>query len=997
MKLISFSPWQHTVTSVPLPKNENDIIQNFILSPLSSASPPVKRIKASTKASSKLKPLSSSVDMTPMVSITSNYTVTVLGYQSSKKILHVSSGDQPANDDNAMLKQVPEWIYTSRPGPKSSFLPSKATNGSTNGKSSKTRRVGAVVDAASRTIFVLQNDNHVMKIWGLEDDVNSPDEDGIQKIQFDSPVLCMNTIPSKPRQVTVKIKGKDGGGGSSSSYLGGIAGLLVSGQMFVALVSIVDNTRRINMEIYGEATEKDVSTGKSSRLYNRKKERTNLSDEKKKEDEFLYSVVNYLPPSSTKGAKVVRLGSKRKLDEDNAPDEWGEVTLTVLSKNAKNLLSLSNHAVSIPTNIDSKEQGYGSGGNKSSNLQRIGGNYSNDVKVVTLPHGIYKQKNGSTNGSALHPTDILVTQLDSSLLGLSYQHDSKFWYIAMINIHIGAITGKPFPINHVGTSESARQTVVNIAGLQPNILSVLTSDDVLTLYDLRRSTRLYTTDVRKILRKEGNGAKYKIGISADQTSGTIGIICSTKPSKKNGCHPTVSISCAKVGLFDESEDVKDVYIGKVPFARGSYTLAKVISSSLSSTQFDKAKFSSTCEKFQPMELDMVSWLSPVKKHDPSSSLEKTLVTIINKLEMYRHGRQSKPFSQKFEQSVIELGKCNDETNMQTSPPQVFIDAVVSIAIGIILTHGNKPSDVHDAATVLIKCIETHMVSGRNHFDKANILCTAKSDDILRSLLFALQAQSKAKEINCLPVQLIGSLLQNCKDGLTEQMYVSMVHFIMCHVTGKQLAQHWNASRDNDWYTNWGVKLLEKRLDKYVKEFENAKTGNETTKNIAILQKLVDKFKNRLAVSQQLFLIGRIVTHSECNPALLRTSLRSGLTQVNNGEVEVLMLALGKLLQRSVRAWSKNKIYSPNKSKCIGQWLSAVVDSNLPTILMSSNPKMIDQVRKDVSSCVTQTKVFSSLEELVTHTGKMIDDAKKRQDSRIDLVSVPKYGIEPLIF
>ena len=110
-----------------------------------------------------------------------------------------------------------------------------------------------------------------------------------------------------------------------------------------------------------------------------------------------------------------------------------------------------------------------------------------------------------------------------------------------------------------------------------------------------------------------------------------------------------------------------------------------------------------------------------------------------------------------------------------------------------------------------------------------------------------------------------------------------------------------------------------------------------------------------------------------------------------------MLALGKLLQRSVCAWNKNKLYSPNESKCISQWLSAVVDSNIPTIIMSSDPKMIDQVGKDVSSSISQTKVFSSLQELVFHTEKMIDDAKKRQGSRIDAVSLPKYGIEPLIF
>lgn len=997
MKLVSFSPWQHTVTSVPLPKNEDDIIQNFILSPLSSGMPPVKRMKPFTRESSKSKPLSSSINMTPMVAITSNHTVSVLGHQASKKLLHVSSsGDQPTNDGNSILNQVPQWIYTSRPGPKSSFLPSKVANGSTNGKtSSKTRRVGAVVDAASRTIFALQKDNEVMKIWGLEDDVNGPDEDGIQEIEFDSPVLCMSTIPSKPRQVTVKIKGNGSGGGGD--YLGGVAGLLGNGQMFVVLVSIVDDTRRINMEIYGKTTEEDIARKSQKLSSHKKKKKKSLSREKNNEDEYLYSVVNYSPPSSKKVTNGAHLGSKRKLDNDGASDEWGEVTLTVLSKNAKNMLSLSSHSVLIPSSIENNEQGGHSKGEKSSTRQRIGGKYSNKVEGVTLPHDILKQKNGSTNGSSLDPKDILVTQLDPSLLGISYQHESKVWHIAMLNIHLGVITGKPFPISHSKTLDGSSLRVIDIAGLQPNILSILTSDDALTLYDLRRSTKLYSMSVRKMLGKEENGTKYKIGIAAERTSGSIGIICNTKANGKNGSHSTVSISCARVGLFDEAEDVKEVFMGKVPFARGSYNLAKVISSSLSSRQSDNANLLSFRENFQPMELDMVSWFASVKKQDPSLSLEKTLTTIINELEMYRRGPQSKLFSQKVEQSFAALEKVNNEPNMQISLPQIFIDITVSIAMSIILSQGNKPSEVFDAATVLIKCIRTKMISGRSHFDKANISCASKNDDVLRSLLFALQTQSIGEGTNYLPIQLISSLLQNCKDGLTEQMYVTMVHFIMCHATEKQLAQHWNASHDDPWYTNWDVKVIEKRLNNYINEFENAKTGNESTKNIEILQKLVEKFKNRLAVSQQLFLISRIVTHSECNPALLRTSLRNGLTQVNNGEVEVLMLALGKLLQRSVKDGRKNNTYSPNKSRCISQWLSAVVDSNLPALLMSSDPQMIDQVGKVVSSSISQTKVFSSLQELITHTEKMIDDVKKRDDTRIDVVSVPKYGIEPLIF
>ncbi len=973
MKLVSFSPWQHTATSIPSSQNEHDIIQNFIISPSTTNSsmsipPSSKRIRSSKSHSTR----SMSLEMNPVVSITSNHHISIIGHPQSNKILRNATGNsegKASDEDNTILKEVPQWMYTSRPGPTTAFFPSRK-NGNKKSSSSSSqslphiRKLGAVIDPTSRTIFALQNDNKVMKVWGLADDVNGPDDEQvgsnsngntpIHKVQFESPVLCMNSIPIR-RQVRVKIKG--GEKNQHNNVHGGVAGLLMNGQMFVVLVCMTDkNLRRIKVGMFGKNLREKII------------------------NEYLYSVVGFTAGGrSDKGSTTyIGVGMKRKLESvDDGDDELGEITLTAISRNVKqsDCITFTKHTVLIPSL-------------KESELQDgvTDGKYSKEAGDVKLPHSIIQhQPNG--NGSSASHNDILVTQLDISHVSLVYQDNTQMWYTTILDTRYGECVIKPFPLGNV--------RVVDIGGLSSSILAVLTSDSLLTIYDARRAVKLHDIDVRKALKKDENGSKCTFGIAAHWFTGTIGIMCNTKGESGS----TVSLSCARVGVYDTEERIEVMEAGRKPFAKGTYNLARIISSSSVTTKNEN-------QKLQMIELDLENWYpsSKRKSYTPQASHEATLSDITMDLIKYRqtclhqNGSKPKPFIEKFEEIVNKVnigttekrGKDDSSNSVETctSLPQPLIEMIFSIAVQIILTREKDSKEKINAAKVLFRCIETKKVSARNQFNK-------RKGVTLRNLLLTLQKTSLPNEQNCLSLRLISSLLLHCKKGITEEMLVSMMHFVICYTNNEQLEALWQNSHGNGWYNDQDIKLLEKRLKTALKKIEESKNGKNERLNdmIALAQTLT----NRLALARQLYLIGKIVTYCQCNPALLRSSLQNGLTQANSGEVQVLVLALGKLIRKLGNNRKMRSADCPNRLSCISQWLSAVVDTQLENLLSGNNGKTINRVKKEVSTSILQTKTILSLKELFNQVDKMIVSEKDNEGAKMDIASVPLYGIEPLIF
>jgi len=1002
MKLLNFSPWQQTATSIPSSTDIDDIKHNFVDS---SSSP-------STGSLSKRKKLLSneisSFDMQPDLAITSSHQINILGHQTSRKILRSSNANNHS-DDKSIVKQVPHWIYTSRPGPTSSFFPNESSE-----KTTKSNRLGATVEHNSRTVFVLQNDNLVLKIWGLDDNVNGPDDESngepcsIQKVKFDSPVLFMETIPMK-RQVRVKIKGSNSTDTIDDKVQGGIAGLLSNGQMFVVLVCLGSNSRTIKVGVFGENKDQNVrkTRGTPSKTANRRNQPQLF-------DMHLYSDVGF--SAIVKDSSNNDVGQKRKFEKvesQDDKDEWGEITLTTVSidPNPKKSDSICFHkqSISISSYIQSQEKNVAAE-HDASEHETIKGSYSVKVGYIKLPHNISKAKSNG-NGAASKHKKPFVTQLDSSHISLVYRDSSSDWFATILDTRYGELVVKPFLLKNV---QAANKEVSQIGGLSTSILAVLTSDNILTVYDVRRAVLLHETDISVSLTSENESSNFLYGIATHWSSGTIGIICNEVTPSKNGSKKTISISCARVGVYDNSTIPQMADVGKKPFLKGSYNLARIVSSSLATT----AKSYAVAVESNLNVLNMTDWYESNDK-DKSITSVKSTEEIIQELEKYLPASEKKnglkkglSFYDSFEEARNALNTtnstpCHKKLKNRIHPksssvgnlPQKFIDVSTTIALEIILFRDCQLSDMQNATRVLLKCIKTGMVSGRNHFDKV-ILSNRKSNvDVFRLLLFKLQSRQNTKEdTTTCPLTFISHFLQHCKDGLPEHMLVTMLHFSLCHPTDEQLASQWNNSNNDGWYVDAAVKVLEKRLEKATGDIETS-TG-AGTERCEDLQKLVQNLKDRLAVSRRLFFIGKIVTDSNCNPALLRSALKNGLSQISLGEVEVLMQSLGKLLERSSKEGRRRKdrdSFNSNKSSRIIQWISAVVDSNLGVLLTASDSSAIEQVKREVSGCLSQTQAILSLDELFNQVDAMINNKKEKNKKVMEVASIPLYGIESLSF
>merc|ERR1711976_511972 len=142
-------------------------------------------------------------------------------------------------------------------------------------------------------------------------------------------------------------------------------------------------------------------------------------------------------------------------------------------------------------------------------------------------------------------------------------------------------------------------------------------------------------------------------------------------------------------------------------------------------------------------------------------------------------------------------------------------------------------------------------------------------------------------------------------------------------------------------------------------------------------------------------IEKIVTHSKCNPALLRVALQTGLTQASSGEVAVLMQVLSKILRRASKEKQTSRLCktSVSKSTCVSQWMSAVVDANLGSLIKSNDYPAMQQVKKEISASIVQTRAILSLKKYLGHVDSIVESKRQNLTNTVDVGSVPLYGIE----
>jgi hypothetical protein len=504
MKLIGFSPWQHVATSVPQSSNIDDIVYKTVGK--ASAASSSKRLRASHDQGKKS---NAAFNEQPDLVLTTDHQISIISHTSSKKILRGSGGDDKAFQ---RMKELPHWIYTSRPGDQSSFLP----------KSSESRslRVGAVVDPHSRSVFALQKDNTVLKIWSLDDEVTGPEEAEstklVDKVDFPSAVVCMETIPYS-RQSRVRIKEQNGNSTKDGdSVQGGVVGLLTDGQLFVILVSC---SRQLRIGFFGN--KESISTNTRSR-----RRSTSTSQKSNTTQNHLFATVGYSAGGVPDGTVIEIAGQKRKAMTMVATldDSLGDVTLTTLSLDPKNLKTIifCKHTVKLSSLDAANNSSMFLGDN--SKYQGINGSYQKEEGKLGLPNEIHMPTSNG-NGSSHNMKPVHITQLDQTHVGFVYQSSGSHNFATILDIRYGECIVRPFKL----ALNSSKASVMDIGGLSTSILAITTSEDYLLIYDVRRAIILYQSSIDELLGLEGK-QRYSYKIASDWISGTIGIIRKNRAS-----------------------------------------------------------------------------------------------------------------------------------------------------------------------------------------------------------------------------------------------------------------------------------------------------------------------------------------------------------------------------------------------------------------------------------------------------------------------------------
>lgn len=974
MKFVGFSPWQHTATSISNPSDKACILHNIVGRPSNSASSS-KRARFS-----KISRNNSLVsDVQADLILTTDHQISILGHTTSKKILKGNSSNYSES------KELPQWIYTSMPGERSSLL----------AKKSGCEKVGAVVDPNSRSVFSVQKDNTIIKIWSLDDEVTGPDdtseEHRVEKIGLPSCVVTMDTIPYR-QPYHVKIKGHDQITNGSDQIQGGVVGLLSNGQTFVVLITVL---KEVKVGYFGKADgsgsrRKSASNGAKTGLVQK----------------HLFSIVGFSSGNRNDGGGET--GQKRKLNclqDSSSYSSPGEITLTTMALDVKKhgAIVFTKHVIELSSFGERQKTDK----NITSSYEVINAKYSKESGDLNLPHNLNTNAPASGNGASDSMKIALMTQLDPTHAGLVYQTASKEWFATILDVRFGECITQPFPI----ILKSPGSSVLQIGGLSTSILAVLTSDDYLSIYDVRRAAILHDLKVQEALNLESEG-DVELSIASHWFTGTLGIIRKSFSKEKKKSVGYVKASFAKVGIFDTGSDSMKGEIVSKPLLKGSYNLARAIASSMNTiARIDRGKIGADVS---PLEQNMVEWI-PTSKNNSSADHNPLLVsTFYEKIESLTPGSNETSlgsiYSEATEAFALKLGVKSPLTNGCNTKdthgdagdhgiPQRFIDLSIATAVDIILSAKVGFDQMMDATEVLMKCIKTGKFSGRNHFDRAS---RRSSKDVFRSILFATKKQYNAQtsvnqDITVSPLNLIYHMLHYCSDAIPEHMLISMVNFVLCHINGDEFKGHWTQmSKDDIWYSDPAIKVLEKRL----KKAKSQSKEKESSEELVDLIKSLDK---RLVISQQLFYIERIVTHSKCNSALLRSSMREGLTQSDTGEIGVLTQVLSKLLRKAGKEKKSRGSLSVNSSTCICQWLSALIDSNLGIFLQPSkssnyNLASIECVKKDVAATIQQSKALIGLEDLLDHVETSIHNSDSENPTKtLDVGPIAPYGIESLIF
>jgi len=339
-------------------------------------------------------------------------------------------------------------------------------------------------------------------------------------------------------------------------------------------------------------------------------------------------------------------------------------------------------------------------------------------------------------------------------------------------------------------------------------------------------------------------------------------------------------------------------------------------------------------------------------------------------------------------------------------PKRFIEAAFKESATLLLSAESsaKGQNEHkaiqtDAAFVLVETLQTNLISARADYG-LGLLC--RGGNSLLSILEACPTPSLTDNGNGVlfgKLQVIDAMLDHVKD-IPEGVLVSLLRFVLRNAREEDVVAYYATASQKEMSSTKGT-----RLSNQYRKLKDAPAGEK--------QRVGTKLLSVAMIS----LTSKIVTYSNCNHSFLTKAIRDSIN--TSGEVETLLVTLAKVLKLgSTPALSddfnvdvSNVVSHSNQAGLtLGtiQWISALTDAHMSTILKISNEGglVIDRIQRAVRAAMAQSELASEVREISdfimmsspeSSSTDLVSKSSSKSQSRSSDTVIVSYSMERLTF
>jgi hypothetical protein len=338
---------------------------------------------------------------------------------------------------------------------------------------------------------------------------------------------------------------------------------------------------------------------------------------------------------------------------------------------------------------------------------------------------------------------------------------------------------------------------------------------------------------------------------------------------------------------------------------------------------------------------------------------------------------------------------------ESSLPQPFVDSALRIVLSVLRLVETDKKTVQkrlqmaqlDAHVILRRLIETGKVSAQLHFEVSK----------LKSVLRSLKVSEKDGDRVFSPVDMMHALLVNCPD-VSEQQMVVMLHYMLRRALPGDIAEFFREQRQL--HRQHPFKQL---IRLYAALGDNKKSPKKMKIAAKNSTASLEQVSNKLIMAGTSYLLGKIVSYSECNETMLRAAMLEGFLQ--KSEANLLASALSKILTSAPQEVILRDRLPQNTTRATCQWISSLCDAfrdELSEIMVAEGESRLASMSNALASAVSQSEIILSLQEDVKRAETVDDEVKEKSVKVIQAETlkaklrqlddeIPGYSIDHMVF